>query len=542
MVKDGPELAKRAANFRPLTPIDFLYRAASMWPDKTAIVDGKREITYAQFLERCRRLASALEQRGVKRGDTVAILAANCPALLEAHFAVPMLGAVLNPINIRLDARAIAFCLEHGEAKVFLADRGFTETIKPAIDQMDKAPLVIDIKDPEQPGLAEIGGEEYEAVLETGDPAFEAPGPEDEWESICLLYTSGTTGDPKGVVYSHRGAYLTALSNMQSFEIDHRTKYLWTLPMFHCSGWTLTWAVTAAAATHVCLRKVEPKRIFEMLAEHGITNLSGAPIVLNMLAHAPNADKKTFSHTVKVQTGGAAPPSAIISSMEKLGFEILHLYGATETYGPSTICAPLTEWESLPEQDRHEKMARQGVPCPMVGEMMVADPLTLEPCPRDGETIGELMVRGNSVMKGYLKNPKTTDESLREGWFHSGDLAVWHGDGYIEIKDRAKDIIITGGENVSSLEVEEVLYRHPNVMEAAVVAKPDETWGEAVCAFVTLSEGAADTSADDVIAFCRDNLAHFKCPKHVVFGPLPKTSTGKIQKFVLRERAKESDT
>lgn len=540
MVQDGPELAKREANFRPLTPIDFLYRAAAMWPDKTAVIDGEREISYAEFLERCRRLASALEQRGIKRGDTVAILAANCPALLEAHFAVPMLGAVLNPINIRLDSRAIAFCLQHGEAKVFLADRGFSENISPALSGMPKPPAVIDITDPEQPDRAPIGMDEYEAVLSEGAPGFDAPGPQDEWDSICLLYTSGTTGDPKGVVYSHRGAYLSALSNMQSFEINHRTNYLWTLPMFHCSGWTLTWAVTAAAATHVCLRKVEPKRIFEIIEERRITNLSGAPIVLNMLAHAPESDKKTFAHTVKVQTGGAAPPSAIISRMEKLGFEVLHLYGATETYGPSTICSPLEEWDGMADAERHAKMARQGIPCPMVGEMMIADPLTLEPVPRDGETIGELITRGNTVMKGYLKNPKTTDSSLADGWFRSGDLAVWHNDGYIEIKDRAKDIIITGGENVSSLEVEEVLYRHPEIMEAAVVAKPDEKWGEAVCAFVTLRDGAAETSTDEVITFCRDNLAHFKCPRHVIFGPLPKTSTGKIQKFMLRETAKDA--
>ncbi|MCG8563222.1 MAG: AMP-binding protein, partial [Hyphomicrobiales bacterium] len=382
------------------------------------------------------------------------------------------------------------------------------------------------------PALADI---EYEAFLAAGDPAFTGPGPEEEWDSICLLYTSGTTGNPKGAVYSHRGAYLSALGNALTFKLDHECVYLWTLPMFHCSGWTFTWAVTAAMGTHVCLRRVEPKRIFADIAVEGVTHMCGAPIVLNMLVHAPEADKTHFPQRVKCATGGAAPPSTVIAAMEKMGFEVLHLYGTTEMYGPSTYCAPQSAWDDLPEPKRYLRMARQGLPYAMIEDMVVADPVSHEPVPRDGETMGELMARGNSVMKGYLKNPAATDEALREGWYHSGDLAVWHPDGYIEVKDRSKDVIISGGENISSLEIEEVLYRHPAVMEAAVVARPDETWGETPFAFVELTADAGDVAADDIIAFCRENLAHFKAPKHVAFGPLPKTSTGKIQKFKLRD-------
>ncbi len=540
MAQDGPELKKRPANYVPLTPVSFLKRAATVWPRRTAVIDGERRFTYGEFHARCRRLAHALHERGIRRGDTIAILATNSPALLEAHYAAPMLGAILNPINIRLDPAAIAFCLQHGEAKLFLADRGFGETISAALGETGNPPAVIDIIDPEQPDLPPIGKDEYEEILGGADETFDPPGPEDEWESICLLYTSGTTGNPKGAVYSHRGAYLCALSNALVFKLDHDSVYLWTLPMFHCSGWTFTWAVTAAAGTHICLRKVEPKRIFELIGEQRVSHMCGAPIVLNMLVHAPETEKRSFPQQVKVATGGAAPPSTIIREMEALGFEVLHLYGTTETYGPSTLCAPQRAWDALGEAERHVAMARQGIPYPMIEDMMVADPATLAPVPRDGETIGELMVRGNSVMKGYLKNPETTDESLDQGWYRSGDLGVWHDDGYFEIKDREKDIIFTGGENVSSLEVEEVLYRHPDVMEAAVVAKPDAKWGESVCAFIGLKPGAGEIKPDDIIAFCRDHLAHFKCPRHILFGPLPKTSTGKIQKFKLRDMAKES--
>jgi len=539
VVHERPELRKRSANFVQLTPVSFLNRAADFFGNRLAVVHGERRFTYCEFRDRVRRLAHALAKAGIKRGDTVAILAANCPALLEAHYAVPMLGAVLNPINIRLDAPLIAFCLEHGEARLLLADREFHATIAPALERLGSArPIVIDIADAETAGALAFGGVEYEDFIAAGDPQSVHPGPEDEWDSICLLYTSGTTGNPKGAVYSHRGAYLGALANALTFKLDHESRYLWTLPMFHCSGWTFTWAVTAAGGTHVCLRKVEPKRIFDAIAEHRVTHMCGAPIVLNMLVHAPADAKRSLPVRTRVATGGAAPPAIVIERMEAMGFEVLHLYGTTESYGPSTYCAPMLEWANLPTGERYALMARQGIPNPLIERMIVADPDTREPVARDGTTMGEIMLAGNTLMKGYLDNPTATEAALQGGLYHSGDLAVWHSDGSIEVKDRSKDIIISGGENISSLEVEEILYRHPQVMEAAVVAKPDDKWGETPCAFVTLKPAAGPVTAEDIIAFCRSNLAGFKVPRAVIFGPLPKTSTGKIQKFVLRQNVK----
>jgi fatty-acyl-CoA synthase len=539
MTIDRPELAKRPANFVPLSPVSFLARAADFFGERIAVVHGARRLTYREFYARARRLAHALSKAGIKRGDTVAILAANIPAMLEAHYAAPMIGAVLNPINVRLDAPLIAFCLQHGRAKLLLADREFHATIAPALAGMGpRAPIVIDIADAETQGAPRFGSVEYEDFIAASDPEFVTSGPEDEWDSICLLYTSGTTGDPKGAVYSHRGAYLGALANALTFKLDHESRYLWTLPMFHCSGWTFTWAVTAAGGTHVCLRKVEAKRVFDAIVEHRVTHMCGAPIVLNMLVHAPADAKRPLPVRTKVATGGAAPPAIVIERMEAMGFEVLHLYGTTESYGPSTFCAPMPEWQDLPASDRYLRMARQGIPLAVVEDMIIADPQTLEPVPRDGETVGEIMLAGNTLMKGYLGNATATDAALAGGVYRSGDLAVWHADGSIEVKDRSKDIIISGGENISSLEVEEVLYRHPQVMEAAVVAKPDDKWGEAPCAFVTLEANASPVTPEDVIAFCRANMAHYKVPRTVIFGPLPKTSTGKIQKFMLRQNAK----
>lgn len=538
MTEDASELRQRPANYAPLSPVSFIKRSAAIWPDRTAVIDGSRHYTYSEFYERCIRLAHALQTRGIGYGDTVAILAANSPALLEAHYAAPMIGAVLNPINTRLDAGTIAFCLKHGQAKLFLADRSFEETIAPALEQAGTGLTVVEIGDPENNAVPKLGSETYEEALAAADPAFAYPGPKDEWDSICLLYTSGTTGDPKGAVYSNRGAYLAAMGNAVTLKLDHESVYLWTLPMFHCSGWTFTWAVTALGGTHVCLRRVEPKRIFELIEAHKVTHMCGAPIILNLLVHAPDADKIKPAHRVLCATGGAAPPSAVIAAMDAMGFEVLHLYGATESYGPAIYCAPMAEWETLPERERHTLMAHQGISYPMLEDLIVGDPLTNEPVAKDGMTMGEVMFRGNSVMKGYLGNPETTDKTFAGEWYHSGDLAVWHPNGYVEVKDRSKDVIISGGENISSLEVEDVLYRHPAIMDAAVVAKPDETWGETPCAFVELVPDSNDTSADDIIAFCRENLAGFKVPRHIVFGPLPKTSTGKIQKFRLREMAK----
>jgi len=533
----GP-LARNAANFVPLSPVQFLERSALVWPEKIAVRHGALAYTYREFETRCRRLAHALAKRGIGRGDTVAVVAPNVPALLEAHYAVPALGAVLNALNYRLDAKTIAFCLAHGEAKVLISDAEFAGVVKPALASLGRKLTVIDVDDAQGPQGERLGATTYEQLLTEGDPAFAWPGPEDEWDSLALLYTSGTTGDPKGVLYHHRGAYLNALANALAFGVKSDSVYLWTLPMFHCSGWTYTWAVTAAGATHVCLRRVDPAMIFPAIRDYRVTHLCGAPIVLNMLVHAPESVKIAFDHTVEVATGGAAPPSAVIEAMERMGFRVTHLYGLTESYGPATLCAWQEDWESLTLSERAQRMARQGVTMPTLARLMVADPQTHRPVPRDGTTIGEVMLQGNTIMRGYLRNEAATTAAFREGWYHTGDLAVWHSDNYIEVKDRSKDIIISGGENISSIEIEECLYRHPKVMEAAVVAKPDPKWGETPCAFVTLKPDAGDVSPEEIIGWCRDHLARFKTPRAVVFGPLPKTSTGKIQKFVLRERAK----
>ena len=529
-------LQQQEANFEPLSPVSFLRRAAQIAPAHTAVIHGDRRYTYAQFYERSCRLASALSQRGVEQGDCVAIMGANTPEMLEAHNGVPMLGAVLNSLNIRLDPRTIAFILEHGEAQVLLTDCGFSDTVREALALIDRELLVVDIDDPMATGGECLGAVDYEDFLAEGDPNF-APEPLlDEWQALSLLYTSGTTGDPKGCVYHHRGAYLNALGNMFTVGLGRDSVYLWTLPMFHCDGWTFTWGVTAAMATHVCLRDVDPAVVYRLINDENVTHMCGAPIVLNMLAHAPDESKSSFPQRVEIATGGAAPPSAVIETMEENGFNVTHLYGLTETYGPATVCVPQDDWPNLAVNERSARMARQGVHYTTLEGATVKDPDTMEEVPWDSETMGEVMIRGNTVMKGYLKNTQATDSAFSGGWFHTGDLAVRHPDSYIEVKDRSKDIIISGGENISSLEVEETLYRHPAILEAAVVARSDEKWGEAPCAFVTLHEGATAT-ADDIITFCREQLAHYKSPKTVVFGPLPKTSTGKIQKFVLRHEA-----
>jgi len=536
---NGSGLAPNAANHTPLTPVSFLHRSALVYPDKTAVIHGSTRLSYAEFYARCRRLASALASRGIGRGDTVAIIAPNVPELLEAHYAVPMIGAVLNAINTRLDPATITFILDHGDARILITDRSLSDTVGPAVAALDRPLPVVDIDDPQAETGALVGETTYEALLAEGDPDFAWSPPQDEWDAVALNYTSGTTGDPKGVVYHNRGAYLNALGNVISFGLTPDCVYLWTLPMFHCNGWTFTWAVTAIGGTHVCLRKVEAGPIYAAIRDHGVTHMCGAPVVLNMLVHAPDETRTTFPQTVEVATGGAAPPSAVIAGMENLGFRVTHLYGMTECYGPSTICEPQQAWHDLPLEARAERMARQGVNYLTMDQQRVADPEAMADVPADGNTIGMYMLRGNTVMKGYLHNPSATEEAFRGGWLHTGDLAVTHPDGYVEVKDRSKDIIISGGENISSLEIEEVLYRHPDIMEAAVVAAPSEKWGETPCAFVTLRPGAEDALDEhDVIDFCRNNMAHFKAPSIVQFGPLPKTSTGKIQKFVLRERAR----
>jgi fatty-acyl-CoA synthase len=534
-------LDKNAANYVPLTPIGFLVRSASVYPNRLAVVHGERRYSWREALERCRRLASALAARGVGRGDTVAVMAPNIPEAFEAHFGVPMAGAVLNALNIRLDPDTIAFILRHGEAKVLITDTEFAPVVAQALAQLDQQPVVIDIADAMGPGGERLGEINYEEFLATGDPAFPEITPGDEWDAIALNYTSGTTGNPKGVVYHHRGAYLNALGNVLVWGMRQHPVYLWTLPMFHCNGWCFPWTITAIAGTHVCLRRVEAAAIYEAIARERVTHLCGAPVVMNMLLNfSPGAGpglERSLDRRIEMMTAGAPPPAVVIQGMETLGFHITHVYGLTEVYGPAVVCAWHDEWDEQPAAERARLKARQGVTYPVLENLTVADPATLVPVAADGATMGEVLMRGNIVMKGYLKNPRATEEAFAGGWFHSGDLAVMHPDGYIELKDRSKDIIISGGENISTIEVEDVLYRHPCVLEAAVVARPDPMWGETPCAFVTLKPEAAAT-ADEIIAFCREHLARFKAPRTVLFGPLPKTSTGKIQKFALRERAK----
>ena len=531
-------LEKCPANYTALTPLYFLRRAAEVYPDKTAIIYGDTQYDYRTYYNRCKKMASALKRRGIGRHDTVAVLAPNVPAVLEAHFGVPMSGAVLNTLNTRLDAEAIAFQLQHGEARIFIVDQHFRALAQESMNRLpdEDKPVLIEISK----GQPVPGTIDYEDFINEGDAKDEWQPPEDEWQAITLNYTSGTTGNPKGVVFHHRGAYLEALGNVIAFGLNDHTVYLWTLPMFHCNGWTYTWAVAAVGGTHVCLGKIDPVEIFTSITQQGVTHFCGAPVVLNMLIHAPEEAKRSFPQIVNVATGGAAPPSTVIERMQAMGFRIMHLYGLTETYGPSTYCARQADWDQLNMNDLAGKLSRQGVRYATLEDIRICNPETMADVPFDGQTIGEVMFRGNTIMKGYLKNEAATRASFTDGWFHSGDLGVRHPDGYIEIKDRTKDIIISGGENISSLEIEEMLYRHPGVREAAVVARPDETWGETPCAFVDLSAEAEDITEQDLITYCRDNMAHFKAPKKVIFGELPKTATGKIQKYILRKWAKET--
>jgi fatty-acyl-CoA synthase len=534
------DLDRNAANFQPLTPLSFLERAAAVFPDRTAIVHGDRSWTYAALYARTRRLASALAKAGIGRGDTVSVMLANTPAMIEAHYGIAMTGAVLNSLNTRLDAEVLAFTLDHAETKVLITDRECAKVIKQTLALAKAKPLVIDYDDPEYSGPGErLGMIEYEEFLERGDPDFAWRMPADEWDAICLNYTSGTTGDPKGVVYHHRGAYLLAVANVLTCGMGRHPVYLWTLPMFHCNGWCFPWTISVVAGTHVCLRQVRAAPIYDAIARYRVTHLCGAPIVMSTLLNAPDSEKKALPHVVEFVTAAAPPPEVVLEAMRAAGFNVTHVYGLTETYGPASINEWHTEWNDLPAAEQAAKKARQGVAYPVLQALDVIDPDTMQAVPADGHTLGEVMFRGNVVMRGYLKNKSATAAAFAGGWFHSGDLGVKYPDGYIQLKDRSKDIIISGGENISSIEVEEALYKHPAVQAAAVVAKPDKKWGETPCAFVELKPGAT-ASAADLLAWCREHLASYKCPRYLVFSELPKTSTGKIQKFKLREMAKEA--
>ncbi len=534
------DLDKNPANYAPLTPLSLLERTAYVYPRRLAVVHGAARHTWQEVYARCWRLASALARRGIGLGDTVAVMLPNVPAMVEAHFGVPMCGAVLNTLNTRLDAEAIAFMLGHGGATLLITDPEFAPTIEAALAKLGHKLPVIDAVDPESPASGKrLGDKNYEQLLEEGDPEYAWAHPADEWQAISLNYTSGTTGNPKGVVYHHRGAYLNAVGNILDWGMPQHSVYLWPLPMFHCNGWCFPWTMAANAGTNVCLRKVEAAPIFDLIRKHRVTHYCGAPIVHQTLINAPEELKRGIDWRVNAMVAGAAPPAAMIEGMERMGFSITHVYGLTETYGPASVCAKQPEWEELPLAERAQRNGRQGVRYLLQEGMTVMEPRTMRPVPADGETMGEIMFRGNITMKGYLKNPKATQEAFAGGWFHSGDLAVMQPDGYAKIKDRSKDIIISGGENISSIEVEDVLYRHPAVLAAAVVAKPDAKWGETPCAFVELKAGAT-ASEQEIVEFCRERMAKFKAPRAVVFGELPKTSTGKIQKFVLREKAKSA--